>query len=166
MSKDIRFECCGKIAPHKESRCTSCPEPDNRAEPGTPAPIDGGDIDIILDWAERDQDECRQCGDEEGERESLANLAMIGQARPLLLAAPELLEVAQQAEYWLEEQRLGRSLCEPKEILRVLRAVIAKATGNAGDSAEDADGLCTSCEADILGRPFDNCEQPDAHDHA
>lgn len=30
----MRFECCGRPARHKEARCSRCPEPDNRAEPG------------------------------------------------------------------------------------------------------------------------------------
>ncbi|SRR5258707_14873658 len=30
--------------------------------------------------------------------------------------------------------------------------------------AEDEHGLCTSCEVDILSKPLECCEQPDAHD--
>lgn len=126
MLKDIRFECCGKIAPHKEARCSFCPEPDNRAEPGTPAPITELDVQNIIDWATRDQEECRQCGDEEGEAESRANLAMIEFAEPTLKAAPALLEAAEQAEHWLASMKPGETIA-PAEMLRVLRAAIASA---------------------------------------
>lgn len=49
-------------------------------------PIDLYEVMEILDWAERDQDECRQCGDEEGEKEARGNLRMIRRARVFLRA--------------------------------------------------------------------------------
>lgn len=49
------------------------------------------EIGAILDWAARDQDECRQCGDECSEKEALENLKTIERLRPLLEAAPDLL---------------------------------------------------------------------------
>jgi hypothetical protein len=51
----------------------------------------GSDLDSILDWAERDQNECRQCGDIEGEREAKANLRTIRRMRDIV---PALLLVA------------------------------------------------------------------------
>lgn len=49
-------------------------------------PIGQDDVLAILDWAERDQDECRQCGEEEGEKEARENLRMIRRARVFLRA--------------------------------------------------------------------------------
>lgn len=39
------------------------------------------DLENILDWAERDQNECLELGDEDSERETRANLRTIKRAR-------------------------------------------------------------------------------------
>lgn len=44
------------------------------------------DVDNLCDWAERDQDECRQCGDEEGEKEAKNNLKLVAELRKALPA--------------------------------------------------------------------------------
>lgn len=44
------------------------------------------DVGNLCDWAERDQDECRQCGDEAGEREAKNNLRIVAELRRALPA--------------------------------------------------------------------------------
>jgi hypothetical protein len=50
-------------------------------------PITLDEIMAVLDWAERDQEECRSCcGDQDEEREARQNLRMIARARVFLRA--------------------------------------------------------------------------------
>jgi hypothetical protein len=64
----------------------------------------------------------------------------------LIAAAPELLEACEQAEYWLDNMVVGEDDVAPTEMLRVLRAAIARATG----APEQHSDVCGQEFGDVL----------------